>query len=171
MEVWKLIDGTDGKYFISNKGRLKHKSGRIRKFRMSAGYYDITIVINSNGIYKRQSFLIHRLVATYFIYNDDPKNKRCVNHIDGNKVNNNDSNLEWCTYSENHLHAIKFLGKKGAKNFNRRKTLIISNENGSEEILGIREAARKLNVSYQSVQNAIKKSFYCMGYKIELKNE
>ena len=61
-----------------------------------AGYLSVSL----NGHPRR----IHRLIAENFIPN--PLNKPCVNHIDGNKLNNNISNLEWCTQSENVKHAF-----------------------------------------------------------------
>ena len=81
-------------------------------------YYQVSITVQG----KSKAFKIHRLVAKAFLLNVE--NKPYVNHKDGNKLNNNLSNLEWCTAKENTLHAIKaglidtsnnYLGKYNAK--------------------------------------------------------
>ena len=63
------------------------------------------IAVQHNG----KQVLLHRLLAEKYIPN--PENKPCVNHIDGNRSNNNIDNLEWVTYSENHKHAHRILGR------------------------------------------------------------
>ncbi len=64
------------------------------------GYKQITLAINK----KPFRIKIHRLVALLFL-GDPPKDKECINHKDGNKMNNHFSNLEWCSISENNKHA------------------------------------------------------------------
>lgn len=65
------------------------------------------VVLMKDAIKKR--YMCHRLVAETFIPN--PDSKPYVNHIDGNKGNNEAFNLEWCTQSENEHHSINILGK------------------------------------------------------------
>ena len=109
-EIWKDIKEYEGLYQVSNLGRVKSLpkiQGRtlnkeiILKPRKKNGYYQRAL--SKNKISKR--FLVSRLVAIAFIPN--PKNKQTVNHIDGNKLNNNIKNLEWNTRSENTLHAFR----------------------------------------------------------------
>ena len=107
-EIWKEIKGYRGRYQVSNLGTVRsmpasmtcrkkilkpHKSGK--------GY--LSCGLSKDGI--RKSFYIHRLVAEYFITNYDDKPQ--VNHIDGNKLNNCASNLEWCTPKENIQHSVR----------------------------------------------------------------
>lgn len=101
-EQWHKIDGFN--YWISNYGQLVHWSKRnnfcLRKqTNIKGGYFS---VILEDGE-KHKSTRIHRLVAEYFVPN--PQNKEYVNHIDGNKQNNNYKNLEWCSAKENFEHA------------------------------------------------------------------
>lgn len=113
----KIIEGSLGKYSVTSKGDvISHvtKGGKIdlekntkRKHQISIWGYPVVDILIDN---KRRKIPVHRLVAQAFIEN--PKNKPCVNHIDGNKLNNNVSNLEWCTYSENEKHSHDILGKK-----------------------------------------------------------
>ena len=104
-EVWKAVDGTDGKYEVSNTGRVRSNKylGHDRQKELSAcldekGYPRLRIYIGSN----RKSFRVHQLVARAFIPN--PNNLPQVNHIDANKQNNTVDNLEWVTNLENHRH-------------------------------------------------------------------
>lgn len=109
--MWKNIPKTEGLYQISNDGLARSvdrvvpnwpKGNRLIKGRaMKLG--------EANTGYLRFSVrggkhvFVHRAVAMAFIPN--PKNYDTVNHIDGNKLNNNHSNLEWCTKEYNHKHA------------------------------------------------------------------
>ena len=100
IEEWKQISNLP--YEISSLGKIRNLQGKVLKtYIQNSGYKQIKI--NYQGLHIHKS--IHRLVAEAFIPN--PLNKEYVNHIDGNKLNNTVDNLEWCTNSENILHARK----------------------------------------------------------------
>lgn len=114
-EEWRAVVGYEGLYEVSNQGQVRSVN-RSRK-----GRYDCSArvrgqmlkPINQNGYLLatlrkggiQKHYRIHRLVADAFIPNENPERNR-VNHIDGDKSNNNVTNLEWCTYRENAIHAI-----------------------------------------------------------------
>jgi hypothetical protein len=124
-EIWKDIKGFEGKYSISNFGNVKSLS---RKASISNGNYRImkekvmkpqvtwngyhAVVLNDGERHKM--YKIHRLVAIHFIANNFNQNE--INHIDGNKLNNHISNLEWSNRSKNIKHSYD----NGLRHFNEK---------------------------------------------------
>ena len=126
MEIWKDVVGYEGMYQVSNLGNIKSldrvvelksknqftgfttlrptKGKNISKVVNTKGYYQIALY--KNGVMKNK--LLHRLIAEAFLPN--PENKPTVNHIDGNKLNDNLDNLEWATSKEQQKHARTILG-------------------------------------------------------------
>lgn len=101
----------ESRYSITKFGDVINKRfKKPLKKSLNRDGYEIVSLWDGN---KKHTKSVHRLVAD--VYVDNPYNKPCVNHIDGNKTNNNADNLEWCTYSENEKHSYSKLGKKNAK--------------------------------------------------------
>lgn len=110
MEEWRVINDFPN-YSVSNFGNVMNtKTNRMMKLSIKGGYRNICL-INDVG---RNTFKVHRLVATSFIENTE--NKPEVNHKDKNKLNNNVSNLEWNTRLENCQHRSIGLVNKSNKN-------------------------------------------------------
>ncbi len=107
-EEWRDVVGYEGLYLVSDLGRVKSsyivsraKDGIIKMGSDKNGYCSFALWKDKSQITKNG----HRVVAKAFLPN--PKNKPCVNHIDGDKRNNRTTNLEWVTYKENSRHAIE----------------------------------------------------------------
>lgn len=109
------IDGLNKEYLIYDDGRLYDiKMDRFKKpIENKNGYIKYSFYING----KDKKFFIHRLVLSTFNPIEDMDNLQ-VNHIDGNKKNNCLYNLEWCTQSQNQIHAFShgLISRIGTKN-------------------------------------------------------
>lgn len=174
-EVWKDIKDYEGFYQISNFGRVKSLLRKINYINGSICIYKERILLFDNAksnklnqCYKRvtlsknnvpKRFQVHRLVGIYFLEN--PLNKPCVNHIDGNPSNNNFLNLEWCTHSENELHSYNVLKKINSirkltnENVKYIRENFILGRNGNTIKL-----AKAFNVSLNTILNIIKNRYY-----------
>ena len=117
----KQIDNFDG-YFVTKDGKIfstrKTKNFIELKTNVDKKTGYVFVMFNINGKSYRKT--VHRIVAKSFIPN--PENKEQVNHIDGNKQNNNISNLEWNTRSENMQHAYKTGLNKGVESQNKHSS-------------------------------------------------
>lgn len=106
-EQWKIISSFKD-YEVSNLGNVRSKDrvnyygrqlkGRKLKQCLTTCGYPFVILRKNGESYNR---MIHRLVAEAFLSNEN----ECINHKDGNKENNNLSNLEWVSYSTNRQHS------------------------------------------------------------------
>ena len=106
-EIWKDIEGYEGKYRVSNLGNvlsLNYKNHGYPKQLTpkcnNRGRLHVELILNK----KRKSMLIHRLVAMAFIPN--PEKLPQINHKDENPKNNNVENLEWCTGEYNIQYSL-----------------------------------------------------------------
>ena len=109
-EIWKPIAGTNNQYEVSNTGKIRSTFAINKLCKVITHRYRVMKPTLSEDGYlkifiKGRHTCVHRLVAETFIPN--PNNLEQVNHIDENRLNNNVSNLEWCSASYNNRHGIR----------------------------------------------------------------
>lgn len=112
MEIWKDIKDYEGLYQVSNLGNIKSLKRTVKISKSKEKYKEVPecilkpchtkkgylyVTLANNGIVKNAR--VHKLVANAFIPNSNENLQ--INHIDGNKENNNVNNLEWVTCKEN----------------------------------------------------------------------
>ena len=147
-EIWKDVVGFEGLYKVSNLGSVKGmskswvcgmysgirtKPESILKLSIeSNGYYQVWMAKSGDG----KHYLVHRLVAKAFLENLE--NKKDVNHKNGNKLDNALDNLEWCTRSENIIHAFRNNFKKPSSGSKHGMSKL-----KEDDVLKIRELAGK----------------------------
>lgn len=177
MEIWKDIAGYDGKYQVSNYGNVrsfsKWKNGGFLKPGIgTTGYLFVNLV--QDGRKTTNTKVIHRLVANAFLPNSDGLAE--VNHIDGNKQNNNVDNLEWVSRHENIRHAIEhgLIKYKYGKSNHNSKAVLQMDKNGNiiREWDSVADIHRELGYSTNGIIcccNKKPKYKTAYGYKWEYK--
>lgn len=164
MEIWKDIVGAEGSYQVSNLGNIRtldrillRKDGRTQRkkgqpivirLNPQTGYYEFKLNLSGRLYVKK----VHRVVAEAFIPNHD-LTKVCVNHKNGNKLDNHVENLEWVSYSENLKHSYDFLNRPVNSTSVKHRNVICKFPNGELiEIRSIDEASRITGVSSTQIR-------------------
>lgn len=166
---WKPIKNYEGLYEISNTGLVKSLHWGKEKILKNVirsnnyQYYFVGLLKDKN----RKYFAVHRLVAQAFIKN--PNNYEQIDHIDGNKLNNNVDNLEWVTPKENTQRAWKIgLAKNTEYQREIARQVMIERwkNNRHREVNGIKrilEEKRKYHREYYAKH----KQFNSIAYRLE----
>lgn len=147
-------------YIVYDDGKVFSLYRRIflKPFKNKFGYLVYSLVING----KAKKYPAHRLVALCFLNN--PNDYLCVNHIDGNKLNNYYLNLEWCTYYHNNKHARDNNLNNISKSNSERWKNTTFRKNTS---LHISEGLRKNEVSKGEKNPRFKYRIYCCDKLID----
>mgnify|MGYP001071626227 FL=1 len=146
VETFVKIEGFE-KYEVSNLGKVRNiKSSIVLKPWITKDGYLRHCLYKHN---KRKNLLLHRIIATAFI--DNPGKKPQVNHIDENKLNNDLSNLEWCTVRENAIHGTRV--KRVAEKLSQKVIQLDLNDNVLTEFESMKQAEQKTGVLVKNISS------------------
>lgn len=160
-EIWKPVKGYEGRYEVSNQGRVKSLYGwnghrPVKREYITGGYLQKmpnnysrkrVCLVNSQG--KRSEVFIHRIVAEAFV--NHPKGCNVVNHKDFNPLNNRADNLEWVTDGENHDYSTR-AGRRGYYTNEQRRSITRDYMRGVKT----HEIYEKYGGSYLAINRVIK---------------
>ncbi len=180
-EIWKdiviekngVVYDYTGIYQVSNLGRIRsldrttpdgrYIKGKVKSVKINEQGY-VRVTLHKNG--KEARHMVHRIVATAFIKNDDPVNKTEVNHIDLNRKNNVVTNLEWISHTDN----VKYSYKQGSHDNKRKGSMNGNSKLTEEQIIEIREKfnngitrsqiAKEYNIGWTTVNGIVKRTYW-----------
>jgi len=153
-------------YEINKLGLIRNKkNNKILKPFINSCYYRVNLYLSKT---EKKLCQLHRILAEVFIEN--PENKKEVNHIDGNKLNNSLDNLEWVTRVENALHSYKYglqKSKKGKNNDKHKKVIQFDLNNKEIKVWDcVMDIERELGLSSGGISNScLGKSKTSYGFK------
>ena len=169
-EIWKTVKGYEGRYEISNMGRVRSfaqdsKEGKIKIGNPNMRGYLCILLYDGNG--NKKWYFVHRLVADAFIEN--PNEYPQINHKDENKTNNCVDNLEWCT-NEYNIHYGTRLERVALSNrcceTTSSKIYSIDQDGNVEQYDSIGEAERQTGLCHSNIVRTLKgRSHTCGGRK------
>lgn len=152
-KIWKeehitvRIDG------VIRKWKAQWQPTRVRKADKGRGGGYVYVDLDN------KTYLLHRVIAGLFVPN--PNNLPDVNHKDGNRQNNNASNLEWISKSDNQKHAYKELGRKRKHKLTDEQLYEISRLR-NEEGLRLKDIASMFGIAFQTVSDIARGNRFIM---------
>lgn len=172
---WRPLVFCNGKYEVSSCGKVKsvfavsnlgkiRPTGIILKTTINyRGYEKAKLSWVENGIRNKKTMSVHRLVAMCWLSN--PENLPQVNHKDLNKINNDVSNLEWCTAKHNTNHAqdngARPVFKPYIKKGHNPRYKPLFNTNTGEVFKSVAEVSNIIGMPLKKIRKMLTAQLYC----------
>lgn len=157
-EIWKDVKGFEDRYRVSNLGKVWSKTSdrELKPYIINSGYQVVTL--QRNGI--KVKYQVHRLVAIHFC--EGCRRDLVVNHIDGDRLNNQSANLEWVSQRDN----VGDMKRRGTLNVemahkaawkNNQKSIALIHPDGTEEVFeSTKICASKYNLIPSKITDVLK---------------